>query len=267
MATAKKAVQKAKSSVPAIATKKDQKSPALDPQSLIEMAIKQGASLETVNSLLLVRQQLRDEQAAIAFREALSRFQGSCPIIPKKKIVKDKYGKDRYKYAPLDDIVKTVQPHLAENNLSYDIETVTTKDPAGIQVNVKVFHTFGHSKESSFYVPVDPESYMTDQQRWASAQTYAKRYAFCNALGILTGDDDTDAADTGKKAEVVQPQIDTETSSKIEKLSDYIKDGFRSLGYTRKAVVLFCEKFGWDQARIKREIDAIASAKEVSADA
>ena len=27
----------------------------------------------------------------------------------------------------------------------------------------------------------------------AAAQTFAKRYAFCNAFGILTGDDDNDA--------------------------------------------------------------------------
>src|SRR3990167_3791525 len=38
---------------------------------------------------------------------------------------------------------------------------------------------------------------MNAAQKVASALTYAKRYAFCNAFGILTGDADDDARLTG----------------------------------------------------------------------
>jgi hypothetical protein len=34
---------------------------------------------------------------------------------------------------------------------------------------------------------------MNEPQRFASALTFAKRYAFCNAFGILTGDEDDNA--------------------------------------------------------------------------
>ncbi len=40
---------------------------------------------------------------------------------------------------------------------------------------------------------------MTAPQKYASAQTFAKRYTLCNALGISTGDDDTDATDVKKE--------------------------------------------------------------------
>jgi hypothetical protein len=41
---------------------------------------------------------------------------------------------------------------------------------------------------------------MTTPQKFASALTFAKRYAFCNVLGILTGDKDDDANTAGSPA-------------------------------------------------------------------
>ena len=46
---------------------------------------------------------------------------------------------------------------------------------------------------STFKVPIDKEGYMNAPQKFASALTFAKRYAFCNAFGILTGDEDDDS--------------------------------------------------------------------------
>jgi hypothetical protein len=43
------------------------------------------------------------------------------------------------------------------------------------------------------------DGYMTAPQKYASAQTFAKRYALCNVLGISTGDEDTDATDVNKE--------------------------------------------------------------------
>jgi ERF superfamily protein len=43
---------------------------------------------------------------------------------------------------------------------------------------------------------------MTAPQKYASVLTFAKRYALCNALGISTGDEDTNVTDVGKQADV-----------------------------------------------------------------
>jgi len=61
----------------------------INPQALIKLAIEKGSSIETMERLLDMRKRLRDEQAEIEFREAMSYFQAHCPIIEKKKIVKD----------------------------------------------------------------------------------------------------------------------------------------------------------------------------------
>jgi hypothetical protein len=47
---------------------------------------------------------------------------------------------------------------------------------------------------------------MSQSQVAAAATTFAKRYAFCNAFGILTGDEDTDAAVVKKEATALSPK-------------------------------------------------------------
>ena len=64
---------------------------------------------------------------------------------------------------------------------------------------------------------------MTAQQMVGSARTFAMRYAFCNAFGILTGDEDTDA----RKIENgdAKPKADTDEMYKMKQVwLDKIRD-------------------------------------------
>lgn len=162
-------------------------------EGFIEKAIAQGATVETLEKLLAMRKELKAEHAKEAFIAAMSKFQAECPVIKKDKEVLDKYGKHRYNFAPMDSIVSQIKEPLGRNGLSYTVDT-TNKD--GLLTAVcKITHILGHSEISSFEVPIDKDSYMSAPQKYAAASTFAKRYAFQNALGILTGDQDTDAAD------------------------------------------------------------------------
>ncbi len=67
-----------------------------------------------------------------------------------------------------------------------------------------IHHSLGHTEATSFTVPIDPEDRMKAAQRVASSLTYAKRYAFCNGFGIMTGDEDDDAA-TSSEAPSARP--------------------------------------------------------------
>lgn len=164
----------------------------------IELAIKNGLSVETMEKLFSLHEKVKAEQAKTNYLNALANFQGECPIIGKDKIVFNKDGRTvRYQYAPLDSIISQVKDILSKNRLSYRWEV---ENKAGvIRTTAIITHEDGHSEESSFEVPIDEEGYMTAPQKYASALTFAKRYAFCNALGISTGDEDTDATDVGKE--------------------------------------------------------------------
>jgi ERF superfamily protein len=179
----------------------------LDPEALIAKGIEHGISVEGLERLLAMRERLKAEQARSAFVHAVAQFQGACPIIAKAAIVRDKSGKERYRYASLESIVKQVGPLLRASELTYRIDTrieegqvISSPAPSGggwVGVSLVaiciITHREGHSESSEFRVPIDRDSYMSEPQKFGAASTYAKRYAFCNSLGILTGDQDTDA--------------------------------------------------------------------------
>lgn len=209
------------------------------PEMLIMEGVKKGISVDTMERLLVIRREVKAEQGKEAFNLALSSFQSECPIIKKLKVVKNKDGSRRYAYAPLDSIVEQVRPFLMKNRLSFTIDSVV--EDKWVKATCKITHELGHSETSTFQVPIAADAYMTEPQKFASALTFAKRYAFVNALGILTGDEDIDAVDAGtpgkiyvakkSKVEPVSPEDKFQSALAIikacknkETLSRYYKD-------------------------------------------
>lgn len=168
------------------------------PEVLISRAIDKGVSVETMERLLLMRRELKAEHAKESYDKAMSKFQAHCPTIEKTKTVKNKDGTVRYKFAPIEKIVEQVKPEIQKRGFSYTIDAKV--DDGWVTAICKITHTLGHSEISSFKVPIDPKSFMNEAQKFASALTFAKRYAFCNAFGILTGDEDDDSQVTGKQS-------------------------------------------------------------------
>lgn len=175
--------------------------PAINADSLIAQGIDKGVPVETLERLLAMRKEILEDQAKEAFYEALTRFQSECPTIKKTKEVKGNNGSVRYRYESIDGIVKQVSPTLKLCGLSYTINTDQTEEL--ITAICTIHHVQGFSKESKFSVPIEKEAYMNDAQKSGSALSYAKRYAFCNALGIMTTDQDDDAQSLGAQ---ISPQ-------------------------------------------------------------
>ena len=172
-------------------------------ENLMLKAIDKGVPVETMERLLAMRRELQAEAAKRRFDEDMAAFQGSCPTIKKTKEVKTKSGQVAYRYAPIESIVAQVKEKLNEYGFSYAVKTET--EPASVKSTVIAKHKEGHSEESSVQVPLGNKTdIMSQTQVVAAALTFAKRYAFCNAFGILTGDDDDDAQST-KAAETPAP--------------------------------------------------------------
>lgn len=171
-----------------------------NPNDLMAIAIRSGAGVETLERLMAVRRELRAESAKTAFFEALAQFQARCPVIIKSRVVMNKDGRSvRYKFAPLDVIKTQVDPILRDLGFSYQFDT--EPETGWVKAACRLTHSMGHSESSSFKVPIDKDAYMTCQQQFASAQQFAKRYAFVNVLGILTGDQDDDGTKAGEKTD------------------------------------------------------------------
>lgn len=170
--------------------------PPATAEVLIEKAITANVNVETMERLLAMRRELKAEAAKEAFDRAMSAFQSECPVIEKSKKVLNKDGQSvRYAYAPLDAIVTQVRGLLKTHGFGYRI--VPEVSDTQVAATCVVTHELGHSESASFKVPIDKDSYMNLPQKFASALTFAKRYAFCAAFGIMTGDEDDDAAKAG----------------------------------------------------------------------
>lgn len=168
-------------------------------EGMITAAIEKGMPVETMKEIMAMRKELKVEWAKEQFDRAMSNFQAECPVIEKTKMAKDEAkGKDLYAYAPLDVILNTkaedgtkVKEILAKHGLSYSFRTENTADR--IKVTCIAKHVAGHFEESIMETALGSgTSIMSAPQKTAATVTFNKRYAFQNAFGIITGDEDNE---------------------------------------------------------------------------
>jgi len=129
--------------------------------------------------------------------EALSKFQGECPVIEKTMTVTvtTKAGfKYSYKYADLPTILSTINPILAKNGLS--ITQPLSGDTDTLQIKTLLLHTSGENIESLISVKVERTEKMSYVQAVGSAITYLRRYAITSLLNLSADEDVDDAINT-----------------------------------------------------------------------
>lgn len=161
-------------------------------QELLSQAVAKGADIDTLERLMSLRKEMLAEEAKKAFNGAMSAFQAECPMIEKKKGVKTNTGQLAYKYAPIESIVSQVKHVIEKHGFRYSITMELCERT--VKVLCRVVHELGHEEVSIMEVPLGSKTQiMSDSQVVAAASTFAKRYAFLNAFGIMTGDEDNDA--------------------------------------------------------------------------
>ncbi len=187
--------------------------------SLIREALQSGKSPELLRELLAVRRDWEADEARKAYNYAIAEFQRRAPIIAKEDNAYDK------QYARMDRIWREVRPLLTELGLSVTWQVCELRDQL-CHVEGQLRHRDGHGERLVQDIPM-PELIkgQNKAQQMGSASTYAKRYAFCAALGIVTGDDDD-----GHKAGTVFVTFD-----QAKELADAL-DACRGLGDFREEV-------------------------------
>ena len=205
--------------------------PRGDVDLLMVEAVRSG-NIEAMERVMAIRRELKEEAAREAFFEAMSAFQAECPIIKKTEPVMNRAGTAAlYHYAPLDKIVKAVGSLISDHGLSYTVKAgVRPPEKDGdlpkIVAQVIVHHIAGHSETSEFEVPIQPNDFTNKAQQAGNANTYAKRYAFCNAFGILTEDSDNDAGGDDPAVPMVTIDQIATIQSLIDEIGSDCKTGF-----------------------------------------
>lgn len=176
---------------------------------MIMFAIERGASIETMEKLVALKERIEDRDASKAFAQAMADFQAECPLIrktSKAKIPTAGGGSYSYTYAELDEIVATIAPYVKKHGFAYTWDTRVEKDGM-MSVTIKIRHTAGHSETSSFTLPTDTKSAMSSQQKMAAAGTFAKRQTLIAGFGLTTTDEDTDAVERVDPTPITDDQL------------------------------------------------------------
>lgn len=156
--------------------------------ALIQSAINKGIDPEALGKLLDLQDRVIAKQAASEFTLALKGFQSECPIIGKNK------DGHNYRYADLDKIITVIRPLLDKYGLSYSFDSDVTE--TNVAVTCTICHVSGHSKQTRFAAPIDPNAKgMSATQKFASVTTYGRRYSLVMSLGIVVAEEDRDAAE------------------------------------------------------------------------
>jgi hypothetical protein len=187
-------------------------------EEVLMRAVEQNASIETLERIQAMIERAQAIAAKREFLDALSRFQAAMPVIKKRKRVNNKDGSLRFHYAPIEDILEPARQHLAANGLS-----VTTGNRiAGDKLIgfATAYHTGGHSETREFEVPITPSQFMSDQQSYSAASTFAERNATRQVLGIVLAGEDNENRITPNEARAARQPVSqpkqTPTAQKAE---------------------------------------------------
>lgn len=212
--------------------------------SLIREAMESKASPEALRELLAVRREWEADEARKAFNVAVSEFQRRAPIISKGDKAYDK------EYARMDRIWRETRPLITELGLSVTWQVCELRADGLCHVEGQLRHRDGHGEKLVQDIPM-PELIKGQNraQQMGSASTYAKRYAFCSALGIVTGDDDDGHKAGGGFVTHDEAQEISELLDACRRLSDFNEKAF----------------WGWIGAECAQEIQADRRTQAVMA--
>jgi len=181
-----------------------------DPAKLAEIPI------ETVERMLALHERMQAEAARRIYFDALAEFQDAAPVVEKYAVIPDASGREKYRYAPLEHIVKQVGHVLRDHGFSYHFET--EPDQGGVKVVCVSHHRSGHEERASVYMPGVQVPKANAAQNAGAGITYGKRLAFCNAFGIMTAESDPDGVEPGGPPAA----MDEEQAANIAALLDEI---------------------------------------------
>lgn len=155
---------------------------------MLQAVIDKGVTAENVAVMeqlvsLYERMQLRDAEKQ--FAAAFAALQSEMPAVQASKPVPNRDGTIRYHFAPYEEIMATVRPLLLKHGFTVTF-SMSFSEGRVIQA-CTLQHVGGHSRTNQFMARIGngpPGS--SEAQGDGAASTYAKRFALCNALNIVT---------------------------------------------------------------------------------
>lgn len=169
----------------------------LHPDSLLQIAVERGDSIEVLTKLMDLKDRYDAKLALEAFNAAFAAFKAENVQVLRNKLITDGPLKGK-KHAELSDVCEAATEAMSKHGLSTSWR-VLQDDKDWIKVACRVRHAGGHSEETEFGGPIDTGPGRNAIQARKSSVTYLERITMLLALGLAEYDADDDGAAGGAK--------------------------------------------------------------------
>ncbi len=182
--------------------------PAGGPYAVLQQALTQNASVDTLERLLGMQERWEAMQAKKAFDAAMAAARPQLPTIMKRSVVDftSAKGRTHYRHEDLAAVTEAVSPVLAAHGLSFRWKTDDVTKPNKIIVTCILSHALGHSEHTALSAAADDSGNKNDIQQIGSTVTYLQRYTLKAALGLAAAVDDDGHA--GRQSAPREPMPD-----------------------------------------------------------
>ena len=209
-----------------------------------QMVTSGNFDVSVARELLDMQKDFMRHQAIINYNNDFSLMSKEIPVIAKSKKAHNT------SYAPLEDIVKVVQPILSKYGFSVSF-TTEQQGLEAVTVNCILQHKDGHSTSTALMLPTKAvNNSMNAMQAIGAAISYGKRYTICGILNIATAqDDDNNGFAVNAKTESAKRPLSDE---RLEKAIAQVNDGKLTIEQITAAYDLTHEQL----IKIGREVQA-----------
>lgn len=213
---------------------------APDVAVMLHAVIEKGVTAENVNAvkeIVGLYERMQDRDAVKQFAVAFAELQEHMPTIKAEKVVPDKNGGVKYTYAPMEDIMKQLQPFLTKYGFSVSFsQRLGDKTVTSI---CTVTHIGGHSRPTEFTTRTGSGPYGgTERDADVGATTVAQREALCDAFNIVRRRDGNAAL---QGAPITKEQAD-ELAHRIA-MTNSNKDAFLKLAGAKSYAEIMSSKY------------------------
>jgi hypothetical protein len=198
--------------------------PTQEKRDILRIVAERGASPEEVGKWMDLEIRKDTEAARRAFFQSVVEFQHRMPMVAKGD---DNNGR---RYAKLERVWNKAHPIMAQCGLAVIWRKFTMNEQTNMcHLEGILTHAAGHYEELVRDMPLPDEVRSQNKcQRAGAANSYAKRYAVLDALGIVCGEDTDGGAPRGELSDEDTAnlrELCEAAGKRYEDALDYIRKG------------------------------------------
>lgn len=163
------------------------------PMQLLQSAVAQGASIDTIERLAKLQREMVEYEAKVSFDEAMQRAQDGM-----KPISADMHNKQTgSKYASYAKLDRALRPIYSREGFSVSFNTGEPLAPEMVRILAYVSHKRGHTRNYQIDMPADGKGakggdVMTKTHATGAATSYGMRNLLKMIWNVAVGEDDED---------------------------------------------------------------------------